>query len=179
MSTTLIDLNNRIVTDEGEIIAKPSLCLERILSGKTFKEYRCVNDKDVEVYNKRNPIDPIKIWKDDGNLSGPPKEAFEWTYPKRYDKIDILKRAISWLQNKNLLSDQYIERLEQEYLEIEKREMESFIRCLLYITDEFRKHDIVWGVGRGSSCASLMLYALGINKIDPIKYDIPMEEFFK
>lgn len=179
MSTILIDLNNRIITDEGEMVAKPSLCLEQILSGKEFKDQKCISDKDVEVYNKRMPLEPIKTWKDDGKLIGPPGETFEWTYPKKYQKEDLLERAVSFLESKNLLSEKYIERLEQEYFEIQRRGMEDFLRCLLYVTDEFRKNNIVWGVGRGSSCASLMMYALQINKIDPVRYDIPMEEFFK
>lgn len=179
MSTVLFDLNNRIITDEGEMVAKPSLCLDQILSGEEFKNQKCIDNKDVEVYNKRVPLDPIQIWKNDGKVLGPPAETFEWVYPEKYQKIDMMEKAVSFLHDKDLLIEKYIERLEQEFTEIEKRKMDSFLRCLLYVTDQFRKNNIVWGVGRGSSCASLVLYALQINKIDPVKYDIPMEEFFK
>jgi DNA polymerase III alpha subunit len=34
-------------------------------------------------------------------------------------------------------------------------------------------------VGRGSSVASYVLFLIGVHKIDPIKYELPIEEFFK
>ena len=64
-------------------------------------------------------------------------------------------------------------------LEMEKRDMFPFVRCMLYVRDKFRQNNVVWGVGRGSSCACLIFYLLDINRVDPVKYDIPMEEFFK
>jgi DNA polymerase-3 subunit alpha len=42
-----------------------------------------------------------------------------------------------------------------------------------------RKNNIVWGVGRGSSVASFVLYKIGIHRINSIEYDLPIEEFFK
>jgi DNA polymerase III alpha subunit len=57
--------------------------------------------------------------------------------------------------------------------------MHQFVRCLLYVTHRFKEDGVLWGVGRGSSCASLIMYLLGINKVDPVKYNIPAEEFFK
>jgi DNA polymerase III alpha subunit len=42
-----------------------------------------------------------------------------------------------------------------------------------------RDNNIVWGVGRGSSVASYVLYLLGIHKIDSIKYNLSPDEFFK
>jgi DNA polymerase III alpha subunit len=40
-----------------------------------------------------------------------------------------------------------------------------------------RKHNIVWGVGRGSSVASYVLYLIGIHKVDSIKYELNFNEF--
>jgi DNA polymerase III alpha subunit len=48
-----------------------------------------------------------------------------------------------------------------------------------YIVDTLRKNQIVWGVGRGSSVASYALYLIGVHKIDSVKYDLPIGEFFK
>ena len=73
----------------------------------------------------------------------------------------------------------YEDRLVWELGQMRKQEMYPFIRCLVYVIDEFRKHDILWGVGRGSSCSSLVMFILGINRVDPIKYNIDPKEFFK
>jgi DNA polymerase III alpha subunit len=48
-----------------------------------------------------------------------------------------------------------------------------------YIVDTLRANNVVWGVGRGSSVASYVLHLIGVHKIDSVKYDIPIEEFFK
>ena len=77
------------------------------------------------------------------------------------------------------MTDEYVSRLSWELDQMEKRNMFPFVRCLLYVTDRFRDEGVVWGVGRGSSCASLVMFLLDINKVDPVKYGIPVEEFFK
>jgi DNA polymerase III alpha subunit len=53
------------------------------------------------------------------------------------------------------------------------------LKTMKYIVDTLRKNNVVWGVGRGSSIASYALFLIGIHKIDSIKYDIPITEFFK
>jgi len=53
------------------------------------------------------------------------------------------------------------------------------LRQMKYIVDTLRKHNILWGVGRGSSVASYTLFLMGVHHIDSIKYNIPVNEFFK
>jgi DNA polymerase III alpha subunit len=50
---------------------------------------------------------------------------------------------------------------------------------LKYLVDTMRENNIVWGVGRGSSVASYVLYLLGVHKIDSIKYELDIKEFLK
>ena len=40
-----------------------------------------------------------------------------------------------------------------------------------------RKHELVWGVGRGSSVARYVLYLLGVHKVDSLKYNLDIKEF--
>jgi DNA polymerase III alpha subunit len=42
-----------------------------------------------------------------------------------------------------------------------------------------RANNIVWGVGRGSSVASYVLFLIGIHKVDSLYYDLPIEEFLR
>ncbi len=57
--------------------------------------------------------------------------------------------------------------------------MYDVLYVMKYTVDTLRANNIIWGVGRGSSVASYVLHIIGVHKIDPIKYDIPIEEFFK
>ena len=50
---------------------------------------------------------------------------------------------------------------------------------LKYLVDTMRENKIVWGVGRGSSVASYVLYLLGVHKINSIKYELDINEFLK
>ena len=48
-----------------------------------------------------------------------------------------------------------------------------------YLVDTMRENEILWGVGRGSSVASYVLYLIGVHKVDSIKYNLSIEEFLK
>ncbi|NJO62370.1 MAG: hypothetical protein HC836_30345 [Richelia sp. RM2_1_2] len=51
-----------------------------------------------------------------------------------------------------------------------ERNMEMVLRSLIFLVDLMRNNNVVWGVGRGSSCASYCLFLIGIHKVDAIKY---------
>ena len=42
-----------------------------------------------------------------------------------------------------------------------------------------RENQLIWGVGRGSSTASYVLYLLGVHRIDSMYYDLDPEEFLR
>ena len=60
-----------------------------------------------------------------------------------------------------------------------KNDMMDMLFFIKYLVDTLRKNKIIWGVGRGSSVASYVLYLIGVHKVDSIKYNLPIEEFFK
>jgi DNA polymerase III alpha subunit len=66
-------------------------------------------------------------------------------------------------------------------------ELEAFIQhnmldllyVLKYIVDTLRANNVVWGVGRGSSVASYVLYLIGVHRIDSLKYNLDWQEFLR
>ena len=82
--------------------------------------------------------------------------------------------AVGYLIDK-ILYDRLVQELELYH----EHKMIPVLRMMKYIVDTLRENNVVWGVGRGSSVASYVLYLLGVHKIDSIKYNIPIEEFFK
>ena len=46
----------------------------------------------------------------------------------------------------------------------EARGMHDLLRYMIYLVDFMRENNIVWGVGRGSSVASYVLYLIGVHK---------------
>lgn len=71
------------------------------------------------------------------------------------------------------------DRVSQELALFIKNDMYDVLHVMKYIVDTLRANNVVWGVGRGSSVASYVLHLIGVHKIDSIKYNIPIEEFFK
>jgi DNA polymerase III alpha subunit len=41
------------------------------------------------------------------------------------------------------------------------------------------ENHVIWGVGRGSSVASYVLYLLGVHRIDSMFYDLDVSEFLR
>ena len=70
-------------------------------------------------------------------------------------------------------------RVEAELELFRTRNLFSILQLLIYIIDTMRKHNLVWGVGRGSSVASYCLYLIGVHKIDSVEYDLDIREFLK
>jgi len=76
-------------------------------------------------------------------------------------------------------TEEQVQRVNIELAEYEKRGLLMLLKQMKYIIDTLRENNIVWGVGRGSSVASYTLYLMGVHRIDSIKYNIPLNEFFK
>jgi DNA polymerase III alpha subunit len=94
--------------------------------------------------------------------------------PKSYYELDIAQYVINLCDtNEELL------RVEEELLLYQKKNLFNLLRYLKYLVDTCRKHNIVWGVGRGSSVASFVLFLIGVHKINSLHYDLPINEFFK
>ena len=106
----------------------------------------------------------------------PPKavNSENWFIPESYKRIDIEKHCLDLC-----VTEAEIARVTRELELYNKHNMIMVLRSVKYIVDTLREKNIVWGVGRGSSVASYVLFLLGVHKIDSIKYDIPLDEFFK
>ena len=98
----------------------------------------------------------------------------EWFMPAEYKALDVQ----NWVLNK-CTTDKEIARASQELIEFKKRDMNNLLRYMINLVDFMRENDIVWGVGRGSSIASYVLYLIGVHKINSIKYDLDWREFLR
>ena len=98
----------------------------------------------------------------------------QWFTPSNYQKINLREYVLSRCKNQ-----QQISRAQDELQIIEHLEAEHIFLHLIYLVDTWRSQNRVWGVGRGSSVSCFVLYVIGVNKINPLDYDLPMTEFFK
>lgn len=71
------------------------------------------------------------------------------------------------------------DRVSQELELFIQHGMIDLLHYLKYLVDTMRNNNIVWGVGRGSSVASYVLFLIGVHKVDSIKYNLDIREFLK
>ena len=97
-----------------------------------------------------------------------------WHMPDEYQHMDIAEYILSLCD-----SDAQLQRCGQELLLFQERNLFDLLRYLKYLVDTMRSHHMIWGVGRGSSVASYVLYLLGVHRIDSMEYDLEPQEFLR
>ena len=167
----LTDLYGQPIFEEEDLCAlflqEPSRQLSNVLVSKvvTF-------DPDLELENL-----PKLILYQDPKISlaeFDEEKQNKWWMPEEYYSFDIAKWVLDQCKN-----EEELQRAGDELLKYNERNMFTLLQYLKYLVDTMRKHNIVWGVGRGSSVASFVLYLIGIHKINSLFYDLDINEFLK
>jgi DNA polymerase III alpha subunit len=154
----LTNTTDRIIT--GILNHGPDI-IENVLAddlGPALDKYleRC----QIEKLSYPTPLDSLPLQRN-------------WFIPREYQTMDIEEFLISQCPKENY---------DRVLLELElykKHNMVDVLKAMKYIVDVLRASNVIWGVGRGSSVSSYCLYLIGIHKIDSIKYDLPITDFFK
>jgi DNA polymerase III alpha subunit len=97
-----------------------------------------------------------------------------WLMPEQYKTMDIAKYILDQCK-----SEAELQRAGEELLMFQERNMFVLLQYLKYLVDTMRQNNIVWGVGRGSSVASFVLFLLGVHRINSLYYDLSITEFLK
>ena len=98
----------------------------------------------------------------------------EWFMPDEYKNFEIH----SWLLQQCKTTEEH-NRVTEELAAYGSRGMNNLLRYMKYLVDFMRENDIVWGVGRGSSVASYVLYLIGVHRINSIQYGLDWREFLR
>jgi DNA polymerase III alpha subunit len=102
------------------------------------------------------------------------KNQTSWFIPETYKDFNMVEFLLDKTENE----EQYQRVVSELEMFIQYDMMDVLIYCK-YLVDVMRENNILWGVGRGSSVASYVLYLIGIHKIDSIKYGLDINEFLK
>ena len=97
-----------------------------------------------------------------------------WHMPDEYKNLDIAEYILGLCD-----SDARLQRCGEELLLFQERNLFDLLRYLKYLVDTLRNNNMIWGVGRGSSVASYVLYLLGVHRIDSMFYDLDAREFLR
>ncbi len=138
-------------------------------------------DGNLDQYNtaRRTNADKIPELEPQENLEDVSIELFDesnqcnWFMPDDYcpNLVEMLYGMCTTEEETN--------RVSQELELFIQHGMFDLLFYLKYLVDTMRENNIVWGVGRGSSVASYVLYLIGVHKINSIKYNLDIHEFLK
>ena len=174
LKTKNIDQYGRVVYDVYDLY-------DMVMSGLDTSKIKEVSwNEDFEKYNKAvkknyvdtNILEKLETIKLD-------VEEFDrinqenWFIPDEYKTLDIKSYVLERTPT------HAIDRVNEELNLYDKYNIIDVLKVCIYIIDTLRKNNIVWGVGRGSSVASYVLYLIGVHKIDSIKYELDINEFLR
>jgi DNA polymerase III alpha subunit len=111
-----------------------------------------------------------------------------WLMPDEYKRIDLSEYLIyrvaeeldidpTEVWKKKDLPE--IKRINEELEAYQTHGLFGLLRYMIYLVDFMRENNIIWGVGRGSSVASYVLYLIGVHRINSIQYELDWREFLR
>jgi DNA polymerase III alpha subunit len=104
-----------------------------------------------------------------------------WSFPDRYKYLDIDEYLVGLADKveRDELYERRLARLAEEIDVFTKLGLHDVLRALIYVVDELTRQQVVWGVGRGSSCSSYLLYLIGLHEVDAVRFDVPLSDFIR
>jgi len=136
---------------------------------------------DSDLANKPKPIQHLKLEVYDstkfesvtvGHFDE--QNQTEWHMPDEYRQRDIAKVVLAQCK-----TEPELQRAGDELLKFYDAGLFSLLQYCKYLVDTMRSNNIIWGVGRGSSVASFVLYLIGIHRINSLYFDLDFSEFLR
>ena len=163
----MLDKFNRYQSDENT-------GLDMLYKGKSLHSTEFTTTEDIDKFNEFCSEFVINVLKKLGDNDF--DRINTYNIPEHYLSLDVKEYVRQLVEQGD--SDQ-TGRVEMELTMFEERNLFPVLRILIYIIETMRKHKLVWGVGRGSSVASYVLYLHGVHKVDSIKYNLDYKEFLR
>jgi len=179
--TNNTQLNTYTLWYDGKISIKSNQLTDFLLQYDIDVKNICVDnvDKDIQQYNKMVPVTQQIGTKHECDPINP-----MWTLPSEYTNMHVqavvYKALEEELKRGNYTDEEMKQRIERTKLELSlyrKNNMFDVLKVILYVINTFKQQNIVWGVGRGSSVSSYILYLLEVHDVDSIKYQLNIEDF--
>jgi DNA polymerase-3 subunit alpha len=158
------------INDNGSVQFEEDEALELLYQGIELKNISLVDDTFNTWVKFWNKTSDLSLEKDEKSLE---QRRNEWLFVE-FPEFDIRQELIERCK-----TQEEINRINMEMDLFEERDLIPILRLMFYIVDVFRTNKVVFGVGRGSSVSSFVLFKIGIHKIDSIKYGLDIKDFLK
>ena len=144
-----------------------------VLCDKTDEIDKFNNSMKQEGLSELSTYIPLDV--DQKNFDGVLQS--EWFMPDEYKDINVYEYVLGKVETP---CPQHVQdRIWEEMEQYKQRDMHNLLRYMIYLVDFMRENNIVWGVGRGSSVASYVLYVIGVHRVNSIQFDLDWREFLR
>jgi len=171
---------NRHTDAWGQTVLTPEGMFEFLMRGGDPSLLLVEDSADIQQYNEqcriRDKLDHrFTVYREPENT--PEEEhaarSAEWLLAPK-PPFDI----VSYLYDKCETKEQQ-QRVIEELALYKARGLYPLLGTMVEMVDRWRANKIVWGVGRGSSVASYVLFLIGVHRIDSLKFGLDISDFLK
>jgi len=167
----------------GEIVLTEQDLCDAVMQGQQIWTVpRVTVDPDIDLECLASRLeDPAAVltwtFPENSDISVPEFDHIRqshWFMPDEYKRMDIAKHVLELC-----VTDAELQRVGEELLLYQEHDLFDLLRYMKYLVDVMRENHVIWGVGRGSSVASYVLYLLGVHRINSMYYDLDPREFLR
>ena len=167
----------------GEIIFNEDDVCDLLMQGRKIESLkRTLVDASVDLEKTALLLDCIPALVNYNTLHDEQEslEVFDrrlqqtWHMPQEYKDMDIAAHILGLCS-----TEAELQRCGHELMMFQERDLFNLLKFLKYLVDTMTENRVIWGVGRGSSVASYVLYKLGVHRIDSLFYELDVEEFLR
>lgn len=171
---TQVDAYGRVAIDYGAVV-------EALYNGLSIKDLTVMGGPPVDAFNARcdDQERPEYRLATLSPLPHSPEEehrqrAANWLICNDLRDLDVraFVRSLCGTEEERA-------RVDEEMDLFEERDLIPLLQTMICLVDHLRSTGVLWGVGRGSSVASFVLFKIGIHRINPMRYGLSIREFLK
>ena len=172
------ELNDRVLWYDGDSTFPSDNIYQALVPGVDVLFVDQLTE-DIEHYNNLvQPEHRIRVKDSVGDLDK------SWNIPEYYMTLNLVTYFSDRLSEIQHLfdDDEYEKRQCRTAVEISlyrKLNLENTLRAIIYIINTLESKEIVWGVGRGSSVSSYLLYLIGVHDVDSVLYELDIHDFLR
>jgi DNA polymerase III alpha subunit len=166
----------------GQMIFSEDDCVNMLMRGQSMPINGMLVDATVDLETAALILDqvPTFVQYNEMAMQAVSVEDFDhenqsqWLMPDHYRHMDIAEHVLSLCD-----SEAALQRAGEELLLYQSRDLFDLLRYLKFLVDIMSQNNLIWGVGRGSSVASYVLYLLKVHRIDSLHYNLDIAEFLR
>ena len=166
----------------GQMIFSEDDCVDMLMRGQSIHVDGMLVDATVDLEVAAGILEnvPMLVKYNELTLQAVTVEDFDhvnqsqWLMPDEYKHMDIAEYVLGLCE-----SEAALQRVGEELLLYQARDLFDLLRYLKFLIDTMQSNNLIWGVGRGSSVASYVLYLLDVHRIDSLHYNLDIAEFLR